>query len=61
MEVVTRFLPVCNGSNAPCISTYNIATNPTGVGLDPTLGGFLNAMPAPNNFYRRRWVEYGRL
>ena len=33
-----------------CIQTYNIATNPTGVGLDPTLSGFLNAMPMPNNF-----------
>src|ERR1043166_5473233 len=43
-------LPVCNGSNSPCVSSYNIATNPTGVGLDPTLSGFLNAMPLPNNF-----------
>jgi hypothetical protein len=43
-------LPTCNGSNAPCISSYNIATNPTGVGLDPTLIGFINAMPLPNNF-----------
>ncbi|HET7285937.1 MAG TPA: TonB-dependent receptor, partial [Pyrinomonadaceae bacterium] len=43
-------LPVCNGSNAPCISSYNIATNPTGVGLDPTLAGFINSMPLPNNF-----------
>src|SRR6476619_1238745 len=39
-------LPACNGappSNAPCIATYNIATNPTGVGLDPTLSSLLNA------------------
>jgi hypothetical protein len=46
-------LPACNGappSNAPCIATYNIATNPTGVGLDPTLSALLNAMPLPNNF-----------
>ena len=46
-------LPVCNGappSNAPCISSYNIATNPTGVGIDPTLANFINAMPLPNNF-----------
>jgi hypothetical protein len=46
-------LPNCNGApptNAPCISSYNIATNPTGVGLDPTLSGFINTMPLPNNF-----------
>ena len=43
-------LPVCNGSNSPCISSYNIATNPTGVGLDSTLAGFINSMPLPNNF-----------
>ena len=43
-------LPVCTGSNSPCISSYNIATNPTGVGIDPTLAGFINAMPLPNNF-----------
>ncbi|HEY3579361.1 MAG TPA: carboxypeptidase regulatory-like domain-containing protein [Pyrinomonadaceae bacterium] len=46
-------LPNCNGtppSNAPCIASYNIAANPTGVGLDPTLAGFINAMPLPNNF-----------
>lgn len=46
-------LPNCNGApptNSPCIASYNIATNPTGVGIDPTLGGFINAMPLPNNF-----------
>lgn len=46
-------LPACIGtppSNAPCISSYNIATNPTGVGLDPTLGAIINSMPLPNNF-----------
>ncbi len=46
-------LPVCNGApptNSPCISAYNIATNPTGVGIDPTLAGFINDMPLPNNF-----------
>src|SRR5215216_4728035 len=46
-------LPICNGApptNSPCISSYNIATNPTGVGIDPTLAGFINAMPLPNNF-----------
>jgi len=46
-------LPACNGApptNSPCVSSYNIATNPTGVGIDPTLAGFINAMPLPNNF-----------
>lgn len=46
-------LPACNGAtptNAPCIASYNIANNPTGIGIDPFLGGLLNAMPLPNNF-----------
>jgi hypothetical protein len=46
-------LPACIGappSNAPCIATYNIAANPTGVGLDPTLAGIINSSPLPNNF-----------
>jgi len=45
-------VPLCDAtaSNKPCITTYNIAANPTGIGLDPTLSGYLNAMPLPNNF-----------
>jgi hypothetical protein len=46
-------LPACAGTpptNAPCISSYNIATNPTGVGLDPTLAAIINSAPLPNNF-----------
>jgi len=46
-------LPACNGApptNAPCISSYNIATNPTGVGLDPILSAIINSAPVPNNF-----------
>lgn len=46
-------LPACSGTpptNAPCISSYNIATNPTGVGIDPTLAAIINSMPAANNF-----------
>ena len=45
-------LPACVGSpptNAPCISSYNIATQAPS-GLDPALGAIFNAMPAPNNF-----------
>jgi hypothetical protein len=33
-----------------CIQTYNIATNPTGVGIDPALAAIINAEPLPNNF-----------
>ncbi|HEX8559624.1 MAG TPA: carboxypeptidase regulatory-like domain-containing protein [Pyrinomonadaceae bacterium] len=47
-------LPACTGgtppTNAPCIATYNIASNPTGVGLDPTLMGIINSSPLPNSF-----------
>ncbi|HTG94528.1 MAG TPA: TonB-dependent receptor [Pyrinomonadaceae bacterium] len=46
-------LPACVGSpptNQPCISSYNIATNPTGITVDPTLLGFINNSPLPNNF-----------
>jgi len=46
-------LPNCTGTpptNSPCISSYNIATNPTGTGIDPTLGGLITSMPLPNNF-----------
>jgi hypothetical protein len=45
-------LPACTGTpptNAPCISSYNIATQAPS-GLDPALGAIFNAMPAPNNF-----------
>jgi len=46
-------LPACNGTpptNSPCVASYNIANNPTGIGLDPTLSAFINDMPLPNNF-----------
>lgn len=46
-------LPACTGApptNSPCISSYNIATNPSGVGIDPTLASIINSMPLPNNF-----------
>jgi hypothetical protein len=46
-------LPNCNGTpptNSPCIASYNIANNPTGIGLDPTLSALINNMPLPNNF-----------
>lgn len=46
-------LPACVGApptNSPCISSYNIATNPTGTGIDPALSAIINSSPAPNNF-----------
>jgi hypothetical protein len=45
-------LPACTGTpptNAPCISSYNIATQAPS-GLDSALGAIINAMPLPNNF-----------
>ncbi len=45
-------LPNCGGTiTTNCIATYNIASNPTGIGLDPTLMRFITAMPLPNNFF----------
>jgi hypothetical protein len=43
--------PVTPATN-PCINTYNIANNPTGIGLDPKLMAIINSMPAPNDFSR---------
>jgi len=46
-------LPSCLGTpatNAPCLRSYNIATNSSGVGIDPTLVAIINASPLPNNF-----------
>lgn len=33
-----------------CINTYNIASNPSGNGVDPRLVAIINSMPLPNNF-----------
>jgi len=33
-----------------CIASYNIATQPGIPTIDPTLQGYINAMPAPNDF-----------
>lgn len=43
--------PPCSSTvTTNCVATYNIATNPSGIGLDPVLMAFINAMPLPNNF-----------
>lgn len=45
-------LPACTGTpptNQPCISSYNIATSAPSA-INTTLQGYINAMPAPNNF-----------
>ena len=47
--VRVRCLVLCRQAYAAS-QTYNIATNPTGITQDPTLLGYLNAMPLPNNF-----------
>lgn len=41
--------PVVPATN-PCIANYNIAANPTGVGIDPRLLQIINSMPLPNDF-----------
>jgi Carboxypeptidase regulatory-like domain/TonB-dependent Receptor Plug Domain len=49
----TPVLPNCIGTpatNTPCIASYNIATNPTGIGIDPTLAALINGSPTPNNY-----------
>lgn len=46
-------LPACIGTpptNQPCIASYNIAANPAGITLDPTLGAIITGSPTPNNF-----------
>ncbi len=45
-------LPVCPGPTptSPCIATYNVGTNPSGTGIDPTLLGVINSMPLPNDY-----------
>ncbi|MFV0388675.1 MAG: TonB-dependent receptor domain-containing protein [Pyrinomonadaceae bacterium] len=42
--------PVCTGSNAPCVNSYNIGNNPSGVGIDPALLAMINSMPLPNDY-----------
>lgn len=44
------FAPCTGAVTTNCTNTYNIANNPTGVGLDPLLMSYLNRMPLPNNF-----------
>jgi carboxypeptidase family protein/TonB-dependent receptor-like protein len=44
-------LPPCGaGVTTLCIQSYNIANNPLGTPLDPTLSAAINAQPLPNNF-----------
>jgi hypothetical protein len=43
--------PNCSATiTTNCIATYNIASNPSGVGIDPALGRVINSSPLPNNF-----------
>jgi len=44
--------PLCDITTITnCVTSYNIASNPSGVGLDSFLMGFMTAMPLPNNFF----------
>lgn len=43
----------CTGStpaSTPCTTSYNIANNPSGIGIDPTLLAVINTTPLPNDF-----------
>lgn len=43
--------PACSGTvTTNCLATYNIATNPSGIGIDPSLLGVINSMPLPNDY-----------
>lgn len=43
--------PTCSGIiTTNCINSYNIASNPSGVGIDPQLLAEINSMPLPNDF-----------
>jgi hypothetical protein len=35
-----------------CITTYNIANNPSGIGIDPNILAYINSTPLPNDFTR---------
>lgn len=46
-----QLLPNCSATvTTACVATYNIGSNPSGVGIDPNLLKVINAMPLPNNF-----------
>ncbi|MCY7345187.1 MAG: carboxypeptidase regulatory-like domain-containing protein [Pyrinomonadaceae bacterium] len=43
--------PNCSATvTTGCIATYNIASNPSGIGIDPALAAIINSSPLPNNF-----------
>ncbi len=46
-------LPICSATvTTRCVATYNIGTNPSGIGFDPTVLGVINSTPLPNDFTR---------
>jgi len=45
-----RFAPCSAAVTTGCINTYNVAANPSGIGVDPALAAIINSMPLPNNF-----------
>jgi len=43
--------PTCSGTvTTNCIQSYNVAANPSGIGVDPALLVVINSMPLPNDF-----------
>ncbi len=46
-------LPNCTATlTTLCTTTYNIATNPSGIGIDPNILSYINSTPLPNDFTR---------
>jgi hypothetical protein len=47
------YAPCPGGSpTAPCLATYNVGVNPSGVGIDPNILASINLAPLPNDFTR---------
>lgn len=43
--------PACGGTiTTNCIASYNVAGNPSGIGIDPALLSVINSMPLPNDY-----------
>lgn len=46
-------LPNCSATvTTLCVTTYNIANNPSGIGIDPNILAYINSTPLPNDFTR---------
>ncbi len=50
----TSVYTTCPGGSptAPCVATYNVGANPSGIGIDPNILASINLAPLPNDFTR---------